>query len=49
MKEAQAACARLRALEPLLRVSNFRDLMGPLRPADVAKWEEGLRMAGLPE
>jgi TolB-like protein len=49
MKEAQAACARLRELEPLLRVSNFRDLMGPLRPADLAKWEVGLRMAGLPK
>ena len=49
VQQAQAACARLRELEPLLRVSNFRNLMGPLRPTDMAKWEEGLRKAGLPE
>jgi adenylate cyclase len=49
IQQAKAACARLRALEPLLRVSNFRDLMAPFRPADFAKWEEGLRLAGLPE
>src|SRR5262245_42330325 len=49
VEEAKTACARLRELEPLLRVSNFRDLMLPLRPADFAKWEEGLRIAGLPE
>jgi adenylate cyclase len=49
IEEAKAACARLRQLEPQLRVGNFRDLMGPLRPADFAKWEEGLRIAGLPE
>jgi TolB-like protein len=47
IEEAKAACARLRQLEPRLRVGNFRDLMGPLRPADVAKWEQGLRIAGL--
>jgi adenylate cyclase len=48
-EEAKTACARLRQLEPRLRISNFRDLMLPLRPADFAKWEEGLRKAGLPE
>src|SRR5262249_18253477 len=47
--EAKTACARLRELEPQLRVSNFRDLMLPLRPADFARWEEGLRIAGLPD
>ena len=49
MEEAKAACARLRQLEPLLRVSSFRDLATPYRPADLAKLEEGLRLAGLPE
>jgi adenylate cyclase len=49
LEQARATCERLRQLEPLLRVGNFRDLMGPLRPADFARWEEGLRMAGLPE
>jgi TolB-like protein len=47
--EARAACARLRELEPLLRVSNLRDVIAPYRPADLAKYEEGLRKAGLPE
>jgi adenylate cyclase len=47
--EAQAACARLRELEPLLRISNLRDFLAPYRPADLAKYEEGLRKAGLPE
>jgi TolB-like protein len=49
LEQARTACEHLRKLEPLLRVSNFRDLMAPLRPADFARWEEGLRMAGLPE
>jgi adenylate cyclase len=47
--QAQAACVRLRELEPLLRVSNLRDVCAPYRPADLAKFEEGLRKAGLPE
>jgi TolB-like protein len=49
MDEANATCARLRELEPQLRVRNIRDLFAPYRPADLAKFEEGLRMAGLPE
>ena len=50
MEEAKAACARLRELEPLLRVGNFREVIAPYRrPSDLAKWEVGLRMAGLPE
>jgi TolB-like protein len=49
MAEAKATCARLRELEPQLRVRNIRDLFAPYRPADLAKFEEGLRMAGLPE
>src|SRR5262249_43979181 len=49
MEEAQAACARLRELEPQLRVSNLRDVLAPYRPADLVTFEEGLRKAGLPE
>jgi TolB-like protein len=49
IEEAKAACARLRELEPLLRVSNLRNVCAPYRPADLAKFEEGLRKAGLPE
>lgn len=49
MEEAKATCARLRELEPQLRIRNIRDLFAPYRPADLAKFEEGLRIAGLPE
>ena len=49
IEEAQAACARLRQLDPLLRVSNLGAVSAPYRPADLAKFEEGLRKAGLPE
>lgn len=41
---------RLRELEPQLRVSNIREVIAPYRrPAYVAKWEDGLRKAGLSE
>jgi len=47
--EAEKAMARLRQLEPALRLSNLRNL-GPIRrPEDHARWSEGLRKAGLPE
>jgi len=50
MEQAQKALERLRQLDPALRVSNLRDTMGPHRqPKDVARYEEGLRKAGLPE
>jgi TolB-like protein/Tfp pilus assembly protein PilF len=45
---AQEAMARFRRLNPVLRVSNLRDVLGPYRrPEDVARYEEGLRRAGL--
>jgi TolB-like protein/DNA-binding SARP family transcriptional activator/Tfp pilus assembly protein PilF len=50
LEQAQKALARLRQLHPALRVSNLRDTQGPhRRPEDLARFEEGLRMAGLPE
>jgi TolB-like protein/class 3 adenylate cyclase/tetratricopeptide (TPR) repeat protein len=49
-KEARKACTRLRQLNPMLRVSNFRQTLGPYRRSeDLARQEEGLRKAGLPE
>ncbi len=49
-EEAQKALARLRELVPALRVSNLRDVLGPYRrPEDIARYEEGLRKAGVPE
>jgi len=50
LKQAQKVLARVRQLDPALRVSNLRDRLGPYRrPEDVARYEEGLRKAGLPE
>jgi tetratricopeptide (TPR) repeat protein len=47
---AQAAVARLRQLNPALRVSSLKNVLGPYRrPDDVERYEEGLRRAGLPE
>jgi TolB-like protein len=49
MKEAQQAMARLRQIDPELRVSNLKDLAPLRRPEDRARYEEGMRKAGLPE
>jgi adenylate cyclase len=44
------AMARLRQLNPALRVSNLKDVLGPYpRADDLSRYEEGLRQAGLPE
>jgi TolB-like protein/class 3 adenylate cyclase len=49
-EQAHKAMARLRELNPTLRLSNLKDVLGPYRRAeDVARYEEGLRRAGLPE
>jgi len=49
-EEAKRACSRLRHLDPALRISNLSNLLGPYRrPADRARYMEGLRKAGLPE
>jgi len=41
--------ARLRDLDPTLRISNLQELTPLQRPQDVARYAEGLRKAGLPE
>jgi hypothetical protein len=41
--------AQVRRLNPGLRLSNLKDLFPIRRTEDYAKWEEGLRLAGLPE
>jgi TolB-like protein len=47
--QAQKAMARLRELDPAMRVANVK-IWAPLRrPEDLARLEEGLRIAGLPE
>jgi TolB-like protein len=50
LDEARTAVHRLRQIDPSRRISNLTDVLGPYRrPEDVAKYEEGLRKAGLPE
>jgi adenylate cyclase len=50
LEQASQAVARLRQLNPKVRVSNFKDFLGPYRRAqDLSRYEEGLRRAGLPE
>jgi hypothetical protein len=41
--------ARLRQLDSTFRVSHLKDLIPFRRPEDLARFEEGLRKAGLPE
>jgi TolB-like protein len=50
LEQARKAVARLSRLNPALRVSTLAAVLGPYRrPEDLAKYEEGLRKAGLPE
>ena len=48
-EQAHKAMARLRQLNPTLRVSTLKDVLGPWRAEDLSRYEEGLRQAGLPE
>jgi adenylate cyclase len=48
--EAREAMARLRELDPALRLSNLARVAPPFRrPEELARYTEGLRKAGLPE
>jgi hypothetical protein len=47
--EAEKAMARLRQIDPELRLSNLKDLFPIRRSEDFDRWAEGLRKAGLPE
>jgi hypothetical protein len=49
LDEAQKAMAKLRQLDPGLRLSNLRNSQPIRQPEDYARWEDGLRLAGLPE
>ncbi|WJR77963.1 adenylate/guanylate cyclase domain-containing protein [Bradyrhizobium sp. NP1] len=49
-EQAHKAMARLRQLNPALRISTLKDVAGPYRRAeDLSRLEEALRRAGLPE
>jgi TolB-like protein/class 3 adenylate cyclase len=49
LPEAQKAMARLRQLDPARRVSTIKNWIPLRRPDDLRRFEEGLRLAGLPE
>jgi TolB-like protein len=49
IEQARKAIARLRQIDPTLRISNLRDLTPLQRQADIAKYTDGMRLAGLPE
>jgi len=46
---ARKAMKLVRRNDPQLRVANLKEVISYLQPADFAKWQEGLRLAGLPE
>ena len=49
-EEARNAVARLLQLDPTLRVSNFRETLGPYRHEDyVTRYGDALRKGGLPD
>jgi len=49
MGQAQIAMRRVGELAPALRVSNLCETLGPYAPDRYARYEQALRLAGLPE
>jgi TolB-like protein len=49
LEDAQKAMERLQALDPSLNLANLKDWLPIRRPEDLARFSEGLRLAGLPE
>ena len=50
LKRARETVARMRRLDPNLRISNLKDWLPTFRrPEDLARYLEGLRKAGVPE
>ncbi len=49
LEQAHQCLARMREIDPTRRVSNLKEVLGPHRPENLARYEEGLRKAGLPE
>jgi hypothetical protein len=47
--EARVAIEKMRQLDPDLRISDLQDRLPFRRPDDLARYSEGLRIAGLPE
>ena len=49
LEEAQKAMVRIRQILPELRVTNLKNVISFHGPEELARYEEGLRRAGLPE
>src|SRR5262249_1983361 len=49
LEQAQKAMAHVLRIDPALRMSNAKYRIPPYRPDDLARYEDGLRKAGLPE
>ena len=49
LPEAEKAMARIRGLDPGLRISNLRQLLPFRQKEDYDRWADGLQKAGLPE
>jgi tetratricopeptide (TPR) repeat protein len=49
LAEAQKTMARMRQIDPALRVAGLKDLVPFRRSEDFARYAEGLRTAGLPD
>jgi TolB-like protein len=49
LEDARRTIARLRRRDPDLRVSDLKELTPLRRPEDLARYEESMRQAGLPE
>jgi TolB-like protein len=47
-EQAHSTMDLVRQIDPSLRISNLRDWFPLRRPQDLAKWADGLRIAGLP-
>jgi adenylate cyclase len=48
LDEARKLMARMRELDPALRISNLKELLPLRREEDFARWADALRIAGLP-
>jgi tetratricopeptide (TPR) repeat protein len=48
-EQAEKAMARLRELNPVLRISNLKTWLPFRRPEDFKRWAEALGKAGMPE
>jgi len=47
-EDARAVMARVREMNPALRIGNLKDLEPLYRPEDLATWTDAMRQAGLP-